>query len=106
DFGFSNFTDNTDYTSSAAQAYAPGSNESWFEIKDGKSRNVNVWIFMQKLNVAKHVLNLKYGLGLELNNYYYKRPVRYDPNTPAVPNPPVVFMDNTPNRSYKKDKLA
>jgi len=106
DFGFSNFTDNTNYSSIAAQAYAPGSNETWFEIKDGKSRNVNVWIFMQKLNVAKHVLNLKYGLGLELNNYYYKRPIRYDANPPAVVDPPVVFMDNTANRNYKKDKLA
>lgn len=106
DFGFSNFTDNTNYASPAAQAYAPGSNETWLELKDGKSRNINIWIFMQKLNVAKHVVNLKYGLGLELNNYYFKRPVRFDPNPPAMPNPPVVFLDNTPNRTYKKDKLA
>jgi hypothetical protein len=61
---------------------------------------------MQKLNVAKHVVNLKYGLGLELNNYFFKRPVRFDPNPPANPNPPVVSLDNTPNRTYKKDKLA
>jgi hypothetical protein len=32
---------------------------------------------MQKLNVAKHILNLKYGLGLELNNYRYKQHIRY-----------------------------
>lgn len=106
DIGFSNFTDKTNYSSAAAQAYAPGSNETWLDLKDGKSRNVNVWFFMQKLNVAKHVLNLKYGLGLELNNYYYKRSVRYDPNPPAVPNPPVLSLDGTPNRNYEKDKLA
>jgi hypothetical protein len=107
DIGFSNYVDNTNYSSAAAQAYAqPGVNSSWFDLKDGKSRNVNVWFFMQKLNVASHVLNLKYGLGLELNNYYYKQPIRYQPNPPAVLNPPRVILDATAGRSYKKDKLA
>ncbi len=106
DFGFSNYKDETSYASAAAQAYAPGSNETWFELKDGKSRNVNVWFFMQKLNVASHVLNLKYGLGLELNNYHYKRPIRYDANPPAVTNAPVVALDGTVNRTYDKNKLA
>lgn len=106
DIGFSNFNDKTNYASPAAQAYAPGSNETYFELRDGKSRNVNVWFFMQKLNIAKHVLNLKYGLGLELNNYHYKRPIRYDDEPPAVPNAAIVSLDGTANRSYKKNKLA
>jgi hypothetical protein len=106
DLGFSNYTDNTDYASLAAQQYASGSNESWFKLKDGKSRNVNIWFFMQKLNVVKHVVNLKYGLGLELNNYRYKQPVRYDAKPPAVVNPPRVILDGTVGRSYEKDKLA
>jgi hypothetical protein len=106
DFGFSSFNDNTVYSSAAAQAYAPGSNETYFDLKQGKSRNVNVWFFMQKLNIAKHVLNLKYGLGLELNNYRFKRPIRFDPNPPAIVNAPVVSLDGTAGRSYDKDKLA
>jgi hypothetical protein len=106
DIGFSNYTDKTIYSSVAAQAYAPGSNSTWFDLKDGKSRNVNVWFFMQKLNVAKHVLNLKYGLGLELNNYRYKQHVRYNASPAAVVNPPRVILDATANRSYDKDKLA
>lgn len=106
DIGFSNYNDNTNYASIGAQAYAPGSNETWFELKDGKSRNVNVWIFMQKLNVAKNVVNLKYGLGLELNNYHYKRPIRYDANPPAIVNPPIVSLDGTVGRTYSKNKLA
>lgn len=106
DLGFSNYKDNTVYTSAAAQAYAPGSNSSWFDLKDGKSRNVNVWFFMQKLNMVKHVVNLKYGLGLELNNYRYKQPVRYNANPAAVVNPPRVILDATSGRSYDKDKLA
>lgn len=106
DLGFSNYNDATVYSSAAAQAYAPGSNETWLELKDGKSRNVNVWFFMQKLNMVKHVVNLKYGLGLELNNYHFKRPLRLDENPPAVPNAPVMSLDATPNRSYQKNKLA
>lgn len=61
---------------------------------------------MQRLNIAKHVVNLQYGLGLELNNYRYKYPVRYDENPPAISNPPILYYDLTPNRNYKKDKLA
>lgn len=106
DLGFSSYKDNTIYTSAATQAYAPGSNSTWFDLKDGKSRNVNLWFFMQKLNIAKHYLNLKYGLGLELNNYHYKQPIRYDANPPATVNPPRVSLDNTVGRSYKKNKLA
>ncbi|HEY6062520.1 MAG TPA: outer membrane beta-barrel protein [Chitinophagaceae bacterium] len=106
DIGFSNYSDKTVYSSAAAQAYAPGSNSTWFDLKDGKSRNINIWFFMQKLNVAKHILNLKYGLGLELNNYHYKQPIRYNANPPAVVNPPRVSLDNTVGRTYKKNKLA
>ena len=107
DIGFSNYTDNTIYNSTAAQQYAPGSNSTWFAIKDGKSRNVNIWIFMQKLNMISHVLNLKYGLGLELNNYHYKQPIRYEANPPAVVDPPRVMLDPLASgRTYEKDKLA
>jgi hypothetical protein len=106
DIGFSNFIDNTDYGSAAAQAYAPGSNKSWFDLKNGKSRNVNIWFFMQRINMVKHVVNLKYGLGLELNNYHYKQPIRYIEKTDPVVDPPRVFLDNTVDRDYKKNKLA
>ena len=106
DIGFSNYSDKTIYGSTAAQAYAPGSNSTWFDLNDGKSKNVNFWIFMQKLNVAKHVVNLKYGLGFELNNYSYKQHIRYNANPAAVVNPPRVSLDGTVGRTYKKNKLA
>ncbi|MGB3005429.1 MAG: outer membrane beta-barrel protein [Chitinophagaceae bacterium] len=106
DIGFSSYSDKTNYSSTAAMAYAPGSNATWFDLKNGKSRNVNVWVFMQKLNVAKHIVNLKYGLGVELNNYRFKRPIRFDANPPAIVNPPIVTLDATPGRTYDKDKLA
>ena len=106
DIGFSNYNDKTIYGSAAAQAYAPGSNPSWFDLKNGKSRNVNIWFFMQKLNVSKHILNLKYGLGLELNNYFYKQRIRYDAAPKAIANPPRVLYDTVSGRTYDKNKLA
>ena len=107
DLGFSNFEDNTNYSSTTAQQYAPGSNSNWFDLKYGKSVNVNIWFFIQRLNMIKHVVNLKYGLGFELNNYRYKQPVRYEAKPPAVANPPIVILDTmTPNRNYEKNKLA
>lgn len=71
DLGFSNYNDQTVYTSAAAQAIAPGSTEDWFELRPGKSRSVNIWFVMQRVNLIKHAVNLKYGLGLELNNYHF-----------------------------------
>jgi hypothetical protein len=106
DLGFSQFTDNTDYNSAAAQAYAPGSNKTWFDLKDGKSRNVNIWIFMQRINMAKRIVNLKYGLGLELNNYHYKQNIRYIEKPLAIVDPARVYLDQTTDRDYKKNKLA
>jgi hypothetical protein len=98
DLGFSNFTDNTNYASAGAQAMAPGSNADWFKLRYGKSVNVNIWFFMQRLNMIEHVVNLKYGLGLELNNYRFDKPLLYNKTLD------IFTMDNT--RSYSKNKLA
>jgi hypothetical protein len=98
DLGFANFTDNTNYAGAAAQQLAPGGKENWFKLRNGKSVDINIWIFMQRLNMIKHVVNLKYGLGLELNNYRYEEPVRYNKAAGQF------TMDLT--NHYKKNKLA
>lgn len=100
DLGFSNYTDNTVYSSAAAQAFAPGSTKDWFDLRAGKSKNVNVWFFMQRLNMIKHVVNLKYGMGLELNNYSFD-----DERIRFQKNPTLVTIDNT-LKNAKKNKLA
>ena len=100
DMGFSGFNDKTDYASAEAQAFAPGSTEDWFDIKSGKSRNVNIWFFMQRLNLIKHIVNLKYGLGLELNNYFFD-----DETIRFQKNPTLVVKDNA-LKGAKKNKLA
>jgi hypothetical protein len=100
DLGFSNYNDNTNYSSAATQAFAPGTNEESFKLRNFKSRNVNIWLFMQKLNVIKHVVNLKYGLGVELNNYFFD-----DTRVHLNKNQPVVTLDPA-YADLHKNKLA
>lgn len=98
DFGFNNVNDKTDYSSADAQAYAPNSEAYWFNQRNGKSVNFNLWIVMQRLNVIKHVVNLKYGLGLEYYNFRYEENIRF------YKNPPTIKMDELID--YSKNKLA
>lgn len=100
DLGYAGFNDKTNYSSIEAQAFAPGSADDWFDLRGGKSRNVNVWFFMQRLNMVGHVVNLKYGLGLELNNYFFD-----DERIRFQKNPTLVTMDAA-LKDAKKNKLA
>lgn len=98
DIGFSNFTDKSNYTSSLLSGFTgPGVGADQMKLRTGKSINTNVWFFMQKLNIAKQVLNLKYGLGLELNNYYF------DDNIQFSKKPTNISLSTT---DFKKAKLA
>ena len=102
DLGFANYNDKTDYKSAAIQdptnGFAPGLSKDDFKLRMGKSVNVNLWFFMQRLGIVKNVVNLKYGLGLELNNYRYKEPIRFHTG------PTQVVFDNS--TKYEKNKLA
>lgn len=99
DIGVSQVSDNTNYPAAIASGYLPmGANEDWFDQRGLKSTNVNIWIFMQRLNMVKHIVNLKYGLGVELNNYRYTENIRFRDS-----NDPLVIMETV---DYKKNKLA
>lgn len=101
DLGYAGFNDNTVYgPNTAADQFAPGSNEDWFDLRAGKSRNVNIWFFMQRLNMISHVVNLKYGVGLELNNYRFD-----DERIRFQKNPTLISLDNT-LKEARKNKLA
>jgi hypothetical protein len=104
DLGFANLRDNTNYASAAGGTYfktlnaaAGPVNENSYKLNTGKSSNVNIWFFMQKLNVVKHVVNLKYGLGLEMYNFRYDTRLSYR-NDPL----PYVFNDSI---GFSKNKL-
>ena len=112
DLGFSNYEDKTNYGTAGSYLVNrpgyPGLDKNDFKLRTGKSINVNVWIFMQKLNLIKHHVNLKYGIGFELNNYRYKSSISYRENGP-IPyttgntNAPFIFRDSI---SFAKNKLA
>lgn len=97
DLGFANYNDKTVYGSpEAADFAAPGIDKKDLKLITGKSSNVNIWLFMQRLNVTKHVLNLKYGLGLNMYNY------RYNSNISFQEQAPYVIMDTV---DFSKNKL-
>ena len=115
DLGFANWVDKTNYASAAAGNYlvskpgTPDLAENDFKLKTIKSVNVNIWFFMQRLNLIKHYVNLKYGLGLELNNYRFKSALSLsesglNPYNPSQNiNHAFIFRDTI---NFSKDKLA
>ncbi len=113
DLGFANYDDQTDYTNTGNfLVNKPGTasfGKGDFKLRTGKSVNVNIWIVMQKLSLAKNYVNLKYGLGLELNNYRFKSPISFKENG-VLPysggmqtNDAFIFEDSI---SFSKNKLA
>jgi len=100
DFGFAGFDDKTNYNSAEAQAFLQNPNglplqSGDFSYKGTKISNFSLWFFMQRLNLYKHVINLKYGFGIENNNYYYKNPITYvEGITPQVKRDTVIFSKN------------
>jgi hypothetical protein len=100
DLGFTNVRDNTNYTAAQSMGYLKTVNgspvtQNSFGLNTGKSSNVNIWFFMQKLNISQHVLNLKYGLGLEMYNFRYDHSLSYRSNpSPYVFNDTIGFSKN------------
>jgi hypothetical protein len=86
DLGFSNYNDQTNYVNANSSGYlvnrpgSPNLGAGDFRLRTGKSVNVNIWFFMQRLSLIKNYVNLKYGMGLELNNYRYKSAISYREN--------------------------
>jgi len=84
DLGFANFVDkspNLMWLSANPNAlpYGPGplmSPEN-FRLNNKKSTNINIWVVSQKLNLYQHKINLKYGLGLEMFNFRFDKPISF-----------------------------
>ncbi len=114
DLGFANYNDKTNYPSAISQNYIVSNGAHLltandFRLKSSKSSNVNIWFFMQRLNLIKQYVNLKYGLGIEMNNYRFKSPLSFNEGGPNPYDPsqsiahPFVFRDSI---SFSKNKLA
>jgi hypothetical protein len=113
DFGFSNYIDKTDYGNTGDFLYNRSAvaplGKSDFNLKTGKSLNVNFWFFMRRINLIKTHVNLKYGFGIEYNNYRFKSSsnLSFLEKNPYLnnlqPKSPVVIRDSI---SFSKNKLA
>jgi len=113
DLGFANYNDQTNYASPGGYLVnrpgSPAFSENDFKLRTGKSVNVNIWFFMQRLSLVKRNINLKYGLGLELNNYRFKSPISFKENGiipysgGAQTTGAFIFRDSI---SFSKNKLA
>ena len=72
-------------------------NSGSLKLDNRKSSNFNIWIVQQKLNVYKHKINLKYGVGFEMFNFRFEQPVSFR-NEPGK----TLYMDDV---NFTKNKL-
>lgn len=102
DLGFANVKDETNYATAQAGDYfqtinRPEVSANSMNLINNKSSNFNLWFFMQKVNIAKHKLNLKYGLAYEQFNFRYENSLSYR-NKPSN----FIFNDSI---NFSKNKL-
>jgi hypothetical protein len=103
DIGFAGYDDQTNYALPRAQNFlrnqsgVPAS-QGDYALRTSKVSNFNIWFFMQRVSLIKSVLNLKYGFGIESNNYYYKTGITY------VDGPEVYTFRNP--ETFSKNKLV
>lgn len=100
DLGFSQYNDNTNYAQTLQQGMTDlGVNKDKLKLNTISSRNVNIWFLMQRLNLSQHKLNLKYAVGLELNNYRFEQSgINFEKNP--------TLISYTPFNEVGKAKLA
>ena len=82
DLGFSGYSDKTNYNSSSAQSFLHdqggiAASKGDYALRGSRISNFNLWFFMQRIRIASGVLNFKYGLGIESNNYFFKSGITY-----------------------------
>ena len=99
DLGFSGYNDQSNYALARTTGFvAPNVGKDQLKLNMAASRNVNLWILMQRVNLVKHRLNLKYGVGLEMNNYRFEQE-----NIQFQKNPTGIYLGMV---EYNKVKLA
>jgi hypothetical protein len=112
DLGFANWDDQTNYANAGSSIVnrpgTPAFSAEDMKLRGGNSANVNIWLFMQKISLSKKNVYLKYGLGVEWNNYSFRSTVSFKeggllPNgTGLSTNTPFIFRDSI---SLSKNKL-
>lgn len=116
DLGFASWSNKIDFPTATSQGYIinkPGTGSpigtNDFKLKWGQSSNLNIWAFMQRINLIKHYVNLKFGIGVELNRYSFESNVSFKKagvnpyNNSQNINHAFVFRDSI---AFSKNKLG
>jgi hypothetical protein len=103
DVGFAGYNDRTDFSTQEAQDFLRFQNgvpasKGDYSLRTGRISNFNLYFFMQTVNLYKHTVNLKYGFGIETNNYFYKTPITYVDGADVF-----TFRDSV---SFSRNKIA
>ena len=103
DLGFAGNRDETNYATALVnnnylRTYSPANgapNKQTFNLNNGKTTNVNLWFFMQKVSIVKQAIFLKYGMGMEMYNFRYDSRVSYRKESfPFLYNDSISFSKN------------
>lgn len=99
DLGFSNYKDKTPNMAYAMNGINTNSTNTVtpqsFSLNNRKSTNINIWVVQQKLNLIKHQVNLKYGVGFEMYNFRFDNPISFRNNEPGfIKMDEVLFSKN------------
>lgn len=103
DLGFAGNRDETNYATAVInnnylRTFSPANgapNKQTFNLNNGKTTNVNLWFFMQKVSIVKQAIYLKYGMGMEMYNFRYDSRVSYRKDSyPYVYNDSISFSKN------------
>jgi hypothetical protein len=103
DLGFAGNRDETNYATAVVnnnylRTFSPANgapNKQTFNLNNGKTTNVNLWFFMQKVSIVKQAVFLKYGMGMEMYNFRYDSRVSYRKDSyPYVYNDSISFSKN------------
>lgn len=112
DLGINTLQDNTNYSTAiaAAQMQVPATqrNANLFDLRTGKSINVNIWPVLGKARLLKtksQKIYVSTGVGLQIYNFRYQNGIDYVPNGPTlqgIGSSPITY-DST---NFKKNKLV
>jgi len=72
------------------------------ELRTGRSINVNLHLFQQRLNLINHHVNLLYGLSFDFNNYFFENDITLGADADSL----TITYENDANDALKKNKLA
>ena len=70
-----------------------------FALRTTRVSNFNLWFFMKRVSLIQSVLNIKYGFGLESNNYFFKSGITYVDGNPST------YVTRS-NENLNKNKLV